>query len=90
MAIESRATEVAAVAYTMVILSSIAITLRVYCRAWLIKSFALDDWLAVAAQVHSFYMQSASYIANTDSDPLHRLLLLRDHRSQIWHWQAHS
>ncbi|KAL2210664.1 hypothetical protein CC79DRAFT_1366047 [Sarocladium strictum] len=51
MAIESRATEIAAVAYTLVILSSIATALRVYCRSWLIKSFALDDWLAVAAQI---------------------------------------
>jgi hypothetical protein len=54
MAIESRATQVAAVAYTLVILSSIAICLRIYCRAWLIKSFALDDWLAVVAQVKSW------------------------------------
>lgn len=51
MAIETRATQVNAVAYTMVIMSSIAILLRVYCRAWVIKSFGIDDWLAVIAQV---------------------------------------
>jgi hypothetical protein len=61
MAVESRATEIAAVAYTLVILSSIATALRVYCRSWLIKSFALDDWLAVAAQVCKLYLQTTSY-----------------------------
>nr|CEG03762.1 unnamed protein product [Fusarium acuminatum CS5907] len=32
-------------------ISSIATLLRIYCRVWVIKAFALDDWLAVAAQM---------------------------------------
>jgi hypothetical protein len=51
MAIESRATQIAAIGYTFLILSSIATCLRVYCRAFVIKAFALDDWFAVIAQV---------------------------------------
>ena len=51
MAIESRATQIAAIGYTFVILSTIATCLRVYCRAFVIKAFALDDWFAVIAQV---------------------------------------
>ncbi|KAM0493238.1 hypothetical protein ACHAP8_009424 [Fusarium lateritium] len=50
MAFESRATQIAAVGYTFVVLSSIATILRVYCRAVVIKAFALDDWFAVIAQ----------------------------------------
>lgn len=55
MAVESRATQIAAVAYTFVIISSIATILRVYCRAVVIKAFALDDWFAVIAQVCVVY-----------------------------------
>ncbi|KAI9151378.1 hypothetical protein HJFPF1_08580 [Paramyrothecium foliicola] len=51
MAPESRALQINAVTYTFVVLSSIATLLRVYCRAWVIKAFAADDWLAVAAQI---------------------------------------
>ncbi|KAF4455281.1 hypothetical protein F53441_2356 [Fusarium austroafricanum] len=50
MAIESRATQIAAIGYTFLILSSIATLLRVYCRGWVIKAFGIDDWLAVIAQ----------------------------------------
>jgi len=51
MAIESRAAEIAGTAYAFLILSTIATCLRVYCRAFVIKAFALDDWFAVIAQV---------------------------------------
>lgn len=51
MAVESRGPQIAAVTYTLVIVSTIATLLRVYCRAWVIKAFATDDWLAVIAQV---------------------------------------
>ncbi|KAL9563843.1 hypothetical protein ACKAV7_012015 [Fusarium commune] len=50
MAIESRALQVAAIDYTFVVISSVATLLRVYCRAVVIKAFAVDDWLAIAAQ----------------------------------------
>ncbi|KAJ4264395.1 hypothetical protein NW762_005593 [Fusarium torreyae] len=50
MAIESRGTQIAAITYTFVVISSIATLLRAYCRAWVIKAFAADDWLAVIAQ----------------------------------------
>ncbi|EXK25056.1 hypothetical protein FOMG_18261 [Fusarium oxysporum f. sp. melonis 26406] len=50
MAVESRTTQIAAIGYTFVILSSIATLFRVYCRAFVIKAFAADDWLAVIAQ----------------------------------------
>ncbi|KAH6972854.1 hypothetical protein BKA56DRAFT_492464 [Ilyonectria sp. MPI-CAGE-AT-0026] len=51
MAAESRGPQIGAIAYTFVIVSSIATILRVYCRGWVIKAFAADDWLAVAAQI---------------------------------------
>ncbi|KAG5810166.1 hypothetical protein H9Q74_005346 [Fusarium xylarioides] len=50
MAIESRATQIAAIGYTFVILSSTATCLRVYCRGWIVKAFGADDWLALIAQ----------------------------------------
>lgn len=49
--VESRGDQVNGIAYTFIIISSIATLLRVYCRVWVIKAFALDDWLAVAAQI---------------------------------------
>lgn len=51
MAIAGRGNEIQANAYAMVVLSTVATGLRVYCRGWVIKAFAIDDWLAVIAQV---------------------------------------
>lgn len=51
MAAESRATQINAIAYTFVVISSVATALRIYCRGWVIKAFSTDDWLAVIAQV---------------------------------------
>ena len=34
-------------------LTTVAITLRTYCRVYVLKNFALDDWLAVTAWVRS-------------------------------------
>ncbi|KAH9887510.1 hypothetical protein F4778DRAFT_786351 [Xylariomycetidae sp. FL2044] len=51
MAIHTRAPEVAGVTVCMLVLSTIATLLRVYCRGWVLKAFAWDDWLAVAAQI---------------------------------------
>ncbi|KAF4980511.1 hypothetical protein FZEAL_3499 [Fusarium zealandicum] len=51
MVVDSRGPQVAAVTYSFVTLSSIAVLLRVYCRGWVIKAFAADDWLAVIAQL---------------------------------------
>lgn len=51
MATESRAAQVLAVTYSCLFVSSIAVALRVYCRVWVTKAFAVDDWLAAIAQV---------------------------------------
>ncbi|KAF7558008.1 hypothetical protein G7Z17_g330 [Cylindrodendrum hubeiense] len=51
MAADSRGPQIGAIAYTFVIVSSIATLLRIYCRGWVIKAFAADDWLAVVAQI---------------------------------------
>lgn len=51
MAAESRGLQIGGVTYALVILSTIATALRVYCRAGVTKAFGTDDWLAVIAQV---------------------------------------
>ncbi|KAI1336575.1 hypothetical protein F5Y15DRAFT_203546 [Xylariaceae sp. FL0016] len=51
MALDTRAPEVGGVAECMLVLSTVATLLRIYCRGWVLKGFALDDWLAVAAQI---------------------------------------
>jgi hypothetical protein len=48
---ENRGSEVAGVAIFFGILSTIFVAMRVYCRATIVKSFGLDDYLAVLAQV---------------------------------------
>ncbi|KAM0227003.1 hypothetical protein ACHAP5_012267 [Fusarium lateritium] len=50
MAIESRADQIAGIGITFLVLTSIATLLRVYCRAVVIKAFAIDDWFAIIAQ----------------------------------------
>ncbi|KAH6647117.1 hypothetical protein BKA67DRAFT_639150 [Truncatella angustata] len=50
MAAETRGPQIAAIAYTFMIMSSISTLLRIYCRGYVIKAFGLDDWLAVIAQ----------------------------------------
>ncbi|KAF3014231.1 hypothetical protein E8E14_009166 [Neopestalotiopsis sp. 37M] len=50
MALANRGPQVAAITWTFLFVSSIACLLRVYCRGWVIKAFAADDWLAVIAQ----------------------------------------
>jgi hypothetical protein len=47
----SRAHEVAGVAILFLVMSTISVFLRVYCRAIYIKSFGWDDIAAVAAWV---------------------------------------
>jgi hypothetical protein len=51
MAAENRGPQVSGVAGGFLALSTIAIVLRCYCRAFVVKSFGLDDWSAVAAWV---------------------------------------
>ncbi|PSR79065.1 hypothetical protein BD289DRAFT_375944 [Coniella lustricola] len=51
MAGDTRGLQVAAIAYTFVVISSIATCLRVYCRGWVSKAFGPDDYLAVIAQI---------------------------------------
>jgi hypothetical protein len=50
MAIESRADQIAGLAITFLVLTWIATLLRVYCRAVIIKAFAVDDWFAIIGQ----------------------------------------
>jgi hypothetical protein len=74
MAIESRATQIAAIGYTFVIISSIATCLRVYCRVWVVKAFGADDWLALIAQVGRISPIGITLL--TEKVYVHRLLLL--------------
>lgn len=48
---EDKGPELFGVAVAFLILSWIAVTLRVYVRVWMLKSFGLDDYLIVASQV---------------------------------------
>ena len=48
---EDRGPQVAAVAILFLTLSWVAVSLRVYVRTMLMKSFGMDDWLAVASLV---------------------------------------
>ncbi|KAF7532905.1 hypothetical protein G7054_g7549 [Neopestalotiopsis clavispora] len=50
MALANRGPQVAAITWTFLFVSSFACLLRIYCRGWVIKAFAADDWLAVIAQ----------------------------------------
>lgn len=51
MPAENRGPQVSGVAGGFLALSTLAIVLRCYCRAFVVKSFGLDDWSAVAAWV---------------------------------------
>lgn len=61
---DTRGPQVAAVTYVFLIMSTIATVLRVYCRGRVIKAFAMDDWLAVAAQVGSGFCPGQLCSAN--------------------------
>lgn len=56
MATKDRGPEVAAVAILFLTLAWIFVTLRCYVRAAMMKSFGMDDWLAVAALVRSYHL----------------------------------
>ncbi len=51
MAAENRAPEVTGVAALFLILSTLTILARSYCRIFVVKGFGLDDWAAVIAWV---------------------------------------
>jgi len=48
---EDRSQQVLAVALVFVILAWITVGLRVYVRAFMLRTFALDDWLIVVTLV---------------------------------------
>lgn len=48
---EDRGPQVAALAILFLTLSCVAVTLRCYVRAIMMKSFGTDDWLSVASLV---------------------------------------
>lgn len=50
---ESRVGEIIAILSVAGILSTLAVTLRCYCRAVILRSFGLDDVLIVPAQVRA-------------------------------------
>lgn len=49
--VDTRGSQVRAVTWACLTLSSVATLLRIYCRGWVTKAFSADDWLAVIAQV---------------------------------------
>lgn len=51
MAAEDRGPQVAAVAVLFLTFSWVAVSLRVFVRTAIVKSFGADDWLAVASLV---------------------------------------
>lgn len=51
MMVENRGPQVAGVAAAFLSMCWIAIGLRVYCRLAIVKSFGIDDYLAVASMV---------------------------------------
>ena len=55
MAIENRAPQIAAVAFLFLFMTTIAVSARTYCRAFVKKAFGLDDYLCVAAQVNQSF-----------------------------------
>ena len=48
---DNRGPQVEGIAWAFVVISTIATALRVYCRGVLLKSFLLDDYLAVIGWV---------------------------------------
>jgi hypothetical protein len=48
---EDRSQQVLAVALVFIILAWITVGLRVYVRAFMLRTFALDDWLIVVTLV---------------------------------------
>jgi hypothetical protein len=48
---EDRSQQVLAVALVFLLLAWITVGLRVYVRAFMLRTFALDDWLIVLALV---------------------------------------
>jgi hypothetical protein len=55
MATDDRSIELESVTVLFVVISTIAVVLRSYVRAILLKSFGADDWLAVATMVQSLH-----------------------------------
>jgi len=77
MSIGGRGYEIQGNGIAMVVLSTIATVLRIYCRGWVTKSFALEDWLAIAAQVSTISRDTvrfSSHFAKVRLDPIHCLL----------------
>ena len=46
-----RALELIAIYSFFIVLTTVAVALRVYCRVRLVKNFALDDWFCLVAWV---------------------------------------
>jgi hypothetical protein len=56
---EDRGPQVAAVAISFLVLSWVAVSLRVFVRSFMVKNFGMDDWLAVATLVSEFIFSHA-------------------------------
>jgi len=57
---EDRSQEVSAVAGFFLVLSTISIALRCYCRIKVVKNFGWDDWFAVLAYVSLYFIHIIS------------------------------
>jgi len=82
-----RGLQLNAVNVAFLALSTLAVLLRVYCRAFIVKSFGVDDWLAVVAWVIILppgHLRQAE--VNNVLDFLRTLRGLRYHRCLLWNW----
>ena len=81
-----RGPELIAVYSFFIGLTTLAVALRTYCRVYLVKNFALDDWLCVTAWVRPI-MRGTLLDVNTYALGIpHYLLLLRHKRCSSWNW----
>ena len=87
--IAGRGPEVLGVAGLFLSLTTIAIALRCYCRALVVKSFGLDDWSALLAWVKSLQIHFL-WCVQADGRPglLCFLLHLRHQWCPPWYWTA--
>lgn len=86
MPAENRGPEVAGVAGAFLLLTTIAIALRCYCRAFVVKSFGWDDNAAIVAYVRTIHTLLHSRVTNRYPALLCVLCRVRHYRSQVWHW----
>jgi hypothetical protein len=85
--VAGRGPQVAGVAGLFLALSTITIMLRCYCRAFVVKSFGLDDWSALVAWVR-IALSSDETLMLIAVGALRFLLHLLHYRCASWHGSA--